>query len=81
MMNILRWDFSGFQEFETAVVLDDGATLDICQRLVHYFTAVLQFRIGEEHIENAQVHSGSEIVTVGAEQELATLGFESFIDV
>jgi hypothetical protein len=71
LVNVLLRDLSDLEEAGLALVVDDGATLDISLGLVGKLHDVL--RAGLDHVlEDVKVNDGAEVVGVGKEDNLNT---------
>ncbi|GAO50234.1 hypothetical protein G7K_4366-t1 [Saitoella complicata NRRL Y-17804] len=75
LLNVLGRNLSDLEKTDGALVLDNGTTLDIGLGLVSQLHDVLSARLG--HVgKDVQVNNSTQVVNVGNEQDLLTLGNE-----
>jgi len=69
LVDVLLGNLGDFQETHTALVVNDGATLDVSLGLVGQLHDVLGIALNHV-LEDAQIHDGAEVVGVGQEDDL-----------
>ena len=69
---LLNFYLSSLQESEVSLILDKSSSLDISPGLVRDFHHELPV-VGDDHVEDVQVHRGPKVVDVGDEAVLLAI--------